>query len=240
MRSSCVNQMGCTRTRTGTRPPPVHTTSPCPYRNYPVRSSKFIKKAAMVETLYPAMRCVLAAQHLFVEFADAGFGDGFYEFDAVGQPPFGDVGAQVFDNLFGCHLPGVIGFGDDEGPGALVPFGMGQADDAGLQYLWVAHNHVFQVNRGDPFAARLHEVFGAVNQLDDAVLIDDGHIAGTQPAVEELLAGGGVLEVRLRDPGAAHLQLAESFVVPGDFLAGFDIHDAELDAGDDGSLARAQ
>src|SRR5216683_6006032 len=75
---------------------------------------------------------ILSTEGFFVEFADAGFRDGFDEDDVVEEPPFGHTRAQVVENVFFGELTGEVGFGDDEGYRSLVPLGVWDADDTGL------------------------------------------------------------------------------------------------------------
>ena len=75
---------------------------------------------------------ILSTEGFFVEFADAGFRDGFDEDDVVGEPPFGHTRAQVVENVFFGELTGEVGFGDDEGYRSLVPLGVWDADDTCL------------------------------------------------------------------------------------------------------------
>ena len=69
----------------------------------------------------------------------------------------------------------------------LVPFRMPDADHRGLGHLGMADREVFEVDRGNPFAARLDHVLGAVGDLHVAVRVDGGDVAG----VEEALARRG-------------------------------------------------
>src|SRR5450759_458425 len=86
-----------------------------------------------------AAHFILGAEHFLVEFADAGFGDGVDEDDIVGEPPLRHEGGEIFDDLFFSDFPHVIGFGYDAGEGALGPYGMGNAYDAGFQHFGMAH-----------------------------------------------------------------------------------------------------
>src|SRR5690606_31251521 len=100
---------------------------------------------------------------------------------------------------------------------------------------------VLQVDRGDPLAAGLDDVLGAVNQGQVAVGGDLADVAGAQPAVVELVgvdlgAVGGV--VGAGDPRAADLQLAEGLAVVGDDLA-LVVDQAGLDGGGEAALGVA-
>ena len=64
----------------------------------------------------------------------------------------------------------------------LVPFRMADADHGGLRHLGMADREIFQVDRGNPFAAGLDHVLGAVGDLHVAVLVDGGDVAGVEEA----------------------------------------------------------
>src|SRR3954454_22858875 len=65
---------------------------------------------------------------------------------------------------------------------------------------------VFDLDRADPFAARLDNVLGAVGDLDRTIGMDRRHVAGIEPivAIDAVMV---VLEVALDDRGPASLQL---------------------------------
>ena len=94
-------------------------------------------------------------------------------------------------------------FEHDDQQRALVPFRMGDADHRGLGDVGMADGEVLDVDRGNPFAAGLDDVLGAVGDLHVAVGIDGGDVAGVEIAVlvEDLAALA--LEIGLRDRGAA-------------------------------------
>ena len=72
------------------------------------------------------------------------------------------------------------------------------ADHGGLRDLGMADREVFQVDRGNPFAAGLDHVLGAVGDLHVAVRVDGGDVAGVEEAVvvEDVAV---VLEIGLGD-----------------------------------------
>src|SRR5688572_16779647 len=100
----------------------------------------------------------------------------------------------------------------------------------------MGHQGVLEFDRGNPFAARLDDILGAIGDLDVAIRIDRAYIARAQPAVVEFL-GRIVLVVFSRDPWAANFDLADRFAVPGKRLARVD--DAQVDAGEDAAGFRA-
>ena len=96
--------------------------------------------------------------------------------------------------------------GDDAGQRALLPFGMEDGDHGRFHHLGMRHDGVFQIDAGDPFAAALHQVLGAIHDLDVAFRIDGGDIAGAEPAVGERFVAARIVVVsaaRPRDRGSA-------------------------------------
>ena len=97
----------------------------------------------------------------------------------------------------------------DDGGGDLAKTGIGQADHGHVLDLVVGAQEVLDLHRVDVLAARDDDVLFAVHQVDEAVLVLAGHIAGVEPAVvEHLICGLGVLVVALHDAGAVDGQLA--------------------------------
>ena len=93
----------------------------------------------------------------------------------------------------------------------------------------MAHDEALYLDRRDPFAAGLYEILRAIYELYNPVLINNSDITCAEPAFGKLGGGFGVFILGTSNPGAAYLQLTEGLVVPGDLLAGVDVHDAELD-----------
>ncbi|KAF5289622.1 hypothetical protein FQR65_LT20784 [Abscondita terminalis] len=126
----------------------------------------------------------------------------------VGQPPFGDARGQEVAHGFARH--GLPGARHHQQQRALLPLGVGHADDGGLGHGRVAHGGVLHVDGGDPFAARLDHVLGAVHELQEAVRIDGGHVARGEEAFRVHGRAALALEVAVGDPGAAHAQVARA------------------------------
>src|SRR6202048_2956581 len=88
----------------------------------------------------------------------------------------------------------------------------------GFFYSGMTHQGVFEVDGADPFAAGLHKILGAVDNFDEAFVVQRGYVAGFEPAVVGPAVGlVGRIVVAGGDPGAAHLELAGSFSVPRRF-----------------------
>src|SRR5712664_446389 len=98
----------------------------------------------------------------------------------------------------------------------------------------MTHQRVFEVDGADPFAAGFHEIFGTVNDFDEAFVVHGGDVAGFEPAVfgpamgliwRIVVAGG--------DPRTAHFKFAGGFAI----ARGYDVcsfravgaRDAQLD-----------
>src|SRR2546422_6142750 len=115
------------------------------------------------------------------------------------------------------------GFGTTQASGRSSQRGSGTPITAASSRSGCAMS-VLELDRGDPLAARLDDVLGAVGDLDEAVRVDRAHVAGAEPAVVELL-GPVLAVVGRRDPRTAHLDLARRLPVPGEHVARV-VHDA--------------
>ncbi len=94
----------------------------------------------------------------------------------------------------------------------------------------MADDRVLQLDRGDPLATRLDDVLRPVGQRDVVQGVDPADVAGTQPAVVELLRVV-VAVVAPGDPGPADLELADRLPVRGQFDAVV-VDDAKIHARD--------
>src|SRR5439155_10878313 len=103
----------------------------------------------------------------------------------------------------------------DTGEGTLGPALAGDADHGSLEDRRVPHESGFQLDGGDPLAARLHQVLGAVHQLHGTALVHDRDVAGSQPTVDEPVGTRGGVVVGRGHPVAFHLDLAHRLRVPG-------------------------
>src|SRR5712672_2173349 len=84
----------------------------------------------------------------------------------------------------------------------------------GFFYGGVAHQGVFEVDRAYPFAAGFYEIFGAVDNFDEALIVDGGNVAGFEPTVRGPTMGlVGRIIVTSSDPRATYLEFAGCFAV---------------------------
>lgn len=80
-------------------------------------------------------------------------------------------------------------------------------------------DHLFHFDRGDVLAARDNDVLFAVANLEIAVGMHYGIIAGVEPAAGEGLGGGlGIVVVADHDVVAAHDHLTHGLAVGGDVV----------------------
>ena len=92
------------------------------------------------------------------------------------------------------------------------------------------HDLVLELDRAHPFAARLDDILGAVDERYVALVADDRDVARAQPAVfGEGLCGALVVIVGTGDPGPADLQFASTRTVPRQTAQRPLLDDAELD-----------
>ena len=101
----------------------------------------------------------------------------------------------------------------------------------------MADRDVLELDRADPLTARLDQVLAAVGDLQVAVGVDRGDVAGVEPAV----GVGGVAVgpvVAAADPRPADQQLASRRPVPGQ-VASLPIDDPQVDAEQGAALLEA-
>src|SRR5262249_61451471 len=113
-----------------------------------------------------------------------------------------------------------------------------RAAAGGLEDGGMAADGVLEPDAGDPLAAALDHVLGAVGDLHGAARIDPDHDAGAEPTGVKRGFGALVVVVRGGDPRAADLELADAPAVPRQRPAAV-IDDADLDARQRHALTRA-
>src|SRR5262245_1688583 len=156
------------------------------------------------------------AQDGLLDLTGRGMGDFVDERDLVGHPPAGDLAAHERQDLVLAR--GLVLLEHDHQERSLVPFRMLDADHGGLRHRGMADREVLQIDRGDPLAAGLDHVLGAIRHLHIAIAIDGGDVAGVEEALR--VEDWPVFPVvGARDAGAAHLEAAEGLAVPRQPLA---------------------
>jgi hypothetical protein len=94
-------------------------------------------------------------------------------------------------------------------------FGMLDPDHRGFRHAGAAHGDVLDLDRGDPFAARLDHVLRPVGHLHVAVLVERRDVAGVEPVLGIEARSALALVVGFRHRRPAHLEPAEGLAVPG-------------------------
>ena len=172
------------------------------------------------------------AQGLLGELADAGLGHLVDEHDVVGQLPLGDLARRGSRCTLVARSASRPSSSTTQASGRSPHFGSGTPITAASRDLRVGHQLVLQLDRGDPLAARLDEVLGAVDEADPAPLVHRRDVAGAQPAVVgEALAGPRVVVVRRPRSscrGTAARRSTRRPTAPRRSVSGLD--DAALDA----------
>src|SRR6476469_6712903 len=120
----------------------------------------------------------------------------------------GDPLLDVLADLLGRQLLAVVD--DDRRADLLAPLVVGDADDRRFADLRVLVEHLLDLARVDVVAAADDQVLLAVDDVEVALLVDAGHVAGVEPtAAHRLLGGVGALPVALHDVVAADHDLTD-------------------------------
>jgi hypothetical protein len=176
----------------------------------------------------------LFAERGLFEFAYRCTGQGFEEYEGVGKLPFGKRLSQKGAKFFWRDLCAVLQ--DDRRERPFLPFRMRYADYRGFFDGGMPHQRVLNVDRADPLATGLHQVFGAVDNFYEAFVIDGGNVARFEPAicgpsmslVRRIVVAGSY-------PGTTDFQFAGSVAVARSFdrlaFEAFRPHDAEFNEG---------
>src|SRR3546814_8439817 len=111
----------------------------------------------------------------------------------------------------------------------LVPFGVIDADRRRLLHPRRADRGVFELDRADPFAARLDHILRAVGDLHHAVGVQHRDVAGVESALTVRGLGIG-LKITLDDPRTAALKPSARLAVAWQHIA-LIVDDAQLEIG---------
>src|ERR1700730_18605655 len=98
------------------------------------------------------------------------------------------------------------------------------------------HDGVLQVNARNPFTATLHQVLGAVHDLDVTFRVDGCNIASAEPALHKRFGilvnrTAGISLIAACHPRPASLQFTHSRPIPWEFPA-VGVDDTNLHAGE--------
>src|ERR1700741_4174537 len=172
---------------------------------FSMRSKRTRATRSLVSLRIKAVFLELLPQGQLRELAGRGMRQLVYEHDVVGHPPFRDLALVEPEQLVPRDLlPGLL-HRDHDRP--LVPFRVAHADHRRLGDRRVRDGDVLQIDRADPFAARLDHVLRAVGDLDVALRGDGAHVAGREPSPVHGIPARA-LDVALDHPRPAHLQVA--------------------------------
>ncbi len=127
----------------------------------------------------------------------------------------------------------LTGFQHDKGAGRLPPAFVRKADHRHLLHGGMVQQTSLDLDRRDVFATADDDVLQPVADLGVPVRVDDGGIAGVEPAIADCLRRGfRIPVVPLEHRIAPDDDLADGAAVVGHLLAGFRVHDAQLAGGD--------
>ena len=119
----------------------------------------------------------------------------------------------------------------DEGPGRLAPFRMRRGDDGGQQPIGVAMQHALPLEARDILAPGDDDVLGAVADLDLAIGVHHGEVAGMEDAAAKgVFRRLGIAEIARHDGVSGQHDLAHGLAIGGHIAALF-IHHARAPGG---------
>src|SRR6266446_5881905 len=112
---------------------------------------------------------------------------GFWQRSEDDRPRYlvmGEVGAAPGDDVIAGNGAGAgLRLERDKSARGLAPDRVGPGDDRRLHHLRMAIERILDFERGDVLAARDDDVLRAVLDLDIAVGVADGEVAGVEPVV---------------------------------------------------------
>src|SRR5262249_48444883 len=121
----------------------------------------------------------LLAQDLLIELADAGPGQRRHEHDLIRNGvarynPLARVFLQSRLDLAVADRTALLEHHD--GKGAFGPLRIRNADDRSFAHAGVLENEILDIERGDPFAAGLDNVFEPIGDFQIAIGADDADV----------------------------------------------------------------
>src|SRR5262245_58921425 len=152
-------------------------------------------------------RPVALPQFLLEYFTGAALGQRIEELDRLGYLEARQDRPAIFDQFFfGNSLARLE---DNERFGHLAPPIIGHSNNCALQNERVGIDCLFDFDGRDVLAARYDDVLLAVDDQEIALLINQSHVAGVQPAAAQSLSGFfGALPIARHDIIGAHYNLA--------------------------------
>src|SRR5262245_13028756 len=99
----------------------------------------------------------------------------------------------------------------DDGADLLTHHLVGHADDSDLEDRRMRSKCIFDLNAIDVLAAAIDHIFLSIDDVDQTLLVDSGHIAGVEPSVDEGIGRRfGFIPVALHDIRSANEQFADA------------------------------
>src|SRR5690348_14988370 len=97
------------------------------------------------------------------------------EYHVVGDPPLRGLSAVEIEYRLARQRSAL--FANDEQERTLVPLRMTYADYGGLGHIGMSDGDIFELDRADPFAARLDHVLRPIGDLQIAVGVERADVA---------------------------------------------------------------
>src|SRR5215212_1369383 len=172
---------------------------------------------------------LLFREHALEELADSALGKLITKFNERRHLVRGEVVLAVSDEILLRQRAALLLH--RENLHCFSPVFVGCADGHYLDDLGVLVEHLFDLPRIDLEAARVDDLFLAVNDVEVAVVVHPGDVAGVEPAISQGLRGLlGHVPVALHPLRTLYDELARladwHFALPR-----FDVHDAHVGAG---------
>ena len=128
-----------------------------------------------------------AAEDVFADAHGGGAGEVVADFVVAGDFEVGEAVGAPTDDGFG--VDGGAGAGGEVGFDLVFAEVGGDGNDGAVEDGGVGFDGVLDFLGGDVFAAASNDVFLAVDEIEEAVVVEASHVAGVEPAVLEGFAG---------------------------------------------------
>ena len=153
------------------------------------------------------------AQFRLEQLASRGMRESVDKHDVVRQLPLRQFLRQELEERRLGRLPSLAGMDDQQR--ALLPDRMLDRDDRSLEHVRMGHGEVLDLDRRNPLAARLDDVFQPVGELHVTIGIDRPNVAGARASRPCLRPPPLALEIARDHPVSPHLQFANRNAVMG-------------------------